>query len=252
MSSWNEHEAISEIVEGVFFVRGPASNWVIVKNETGATVVDTGYPGDRAHLLDSLSATHTALREVRAILVTHAHSDHSGNAEWLRNASGAPVLTSARELPHLRREELHQVNVKTALPYLWRPRVARWAWHAYTAGGMGDVAVMEASEAIVGERLSIPGSPVPLLTPGHTPGHVSYHFPDLGVIAIGDAFVTSHPVATVPGPQMLHPMFHSDLAQARQSLRAFSGIGAEVFLPGHGPAVRMTGEEVAGAVADFR
>ncbi len=53
-------------------------------------MIDPG-PDDPAHVARVLDRTREAGRSVGLILVTHAHRDHSGAAEELSRASGAPV-----------------------------------------------------------------------------------------------------------------------------------------------------------------
>ena len=99
------------------------------------TLVDTGYPGDRAALLASLAEIGSAPEAVRAVLITHAHNDHLGSAEHLRATYGTPVYLHEAEAPHARREFLHQVGVGTVLRNGWRPGVLPWAVHALRSGG---------------------------------------------------------------------------------------------------------------------
>jgi hypothetical protein len=48
---------------------------------------------------------------------------------------------------------------------------------------------------------------------------------------------------------MLHPMFHTDAAQALSETHRLDGTDAAVVLPGHGPALRMP---LADALAALR
>jgi len=66
---------------------------------------------------------------------------------------------------------------------------------------------------------------------------------------VGDSFVSGHPLSRQGGPQMLHPMFHTDAAQALSETHRLDGTDAAVVLPGHGPALRMP---LADALAALR
>ncbi|WP_320780539.1 MBL fold metallo-hydrolase [Streptomyces sp. CRN 30] len=224
------------VADHVYLVSGSDTNWVIVKEGDSATLIDTGYPGDHDRLLASLDAVGVRPAAVTAVLITHAHNDHVGAAERLRSAHGAPVLMHEEEVPHARREFLHQVSVGQVLARAWRPGVLPWAVHALRAGGTAHVPVTEPLPFPAPGPLDLPGGPVPVHTPGHTAGHCAYHLPGSGVLVSGDALVTAHPTARADGPQLLPGMFHTDRARALDSLAAFDHIDADVVLPGHGPA----------------
>ena len=99
------------------------------------------------------------------------------------------------------------------------------------------------------ERLrSLPGSPEAILLPGHTPGNVSLLLPEAGAIAVGDSFVSGHPLSRKTGPQMLHRMYHTDPAAALEATHRLDGINASVVLPGHGPALHMPLAEALAAL----
>ena len=231
------NDSIVEVRRDVYLVSGSSTNWVIVKEGDSATLVDTGYPKDRERLLASLAAVGVAPGAVAAVLITHAHNDHLGAAEYLRRAHGTPILMHRAELPHARREFLHQVSIAQVLANGWRPGVLPWAVHALRAGGTAHVPVIEPQPFPEVDRLDVPGRPVPVLTPGHTDGHCGYHLPDAGILLTGDALVSGHPTSRRRGPQLLPGMFHRDRARALASLAAFEGLDADVLLPGHGPVV---------------
>ncbi|MGW3990157.1 MBL fold metallo-hydrolase [Streptomyces sp. NPDC004830] len=229
---------VQHVAEGTYLVHGSNTNWVILTDGDAATLIDTGYPGDREQVLASLAQVGSAPEAVAAVLITHAHNDHLGSAEHLSTAYGTPVHLHEAEVPHARREFLHQVTVGTVLRNGWRPGVLPWAVHALRSGGTAHVPVT-APRAFPGTgALDVPGRPVPVHTPGHTDGHCAYHVPGTGVLISGDALVTGHPTARIRGPQLLPDMFHRERSRALASLDTLADLDAEVLLPGHGPVHR--------------
>ncbi|NBM19278.1 MBL fold metallo-hydrolase, partial [Streptomyces sp. GC420] len=183
------------VADGVHLVHGSNTNWVILSDGDAATLIDCGYPGDRELVLESLAATGHRPEAVAAILVTHAHNDHIGSAEHFSRAYGTPVLLHEDEVPHARREFLHQVSVGTVLRNAWRPGVLPWAVHAIRSGGTADSRVTGPRAFPTTGPLDLPGRPVPVHTPGHTAGHCGYELPEAGVLVSGDALVSGHPTS---------------------------------------------------------
>ncbi|MEU9368551.1 MBL fold metallo-hydrolase [Streptomyces avermitilis] len=231
------NDGIVQVDSNVYLVAGSNTNWVMVKDGDTATLVDTGYPRDRDRVLRSLAAVGIVPDGVAAVLVTHAHNDHIGSAEYLRRRHGTPVLMHPAEVPHARRDFLHQVSAGQVLANGWRPGVLPWALHAFRSGGTAHVQVGEPLPLPEHGRIDVPGHPVPVFTPGHTDGHCAYHLPDAGILITGDALVTGHPTSRRQGPQLLPAMFHHDRDRAHGSLAALGRLDADVLLPGHGPVL---------------
>ncbi|MGW1627100.1 MBL fold metallo-hydrolase [Streptomyces sp. NPDC002172] len=230
---------VHEVGKGAYLVHGQHTNWVILKDGDAVTLVDTGYPGDRQGLLGSLAEVGSSPEAVAAVLITHAHNDHLGSAEYLRDAHGTPVYLHEAEVPHARREFLQQVSVGEVVKNAWRPGVVPWLVHVLRVGGTEQHPV-KAPEAfpVADGPLDLPGRPVPVHTPGHTDGHTVYHLPEAGLVISGDALVSGHRTSRIQGPQLLPDMFHHERARAVASLDLIGALDGDALLPGHGPLHR--------------
>jgi glyoxylase-like metal-dependent hydrolase (beta-lactamase superfamily II) len=246
---WRPADHVSEPAPGIFFVQGPASNWILVLDQTGFMLIDTGYPSHRPLVLESVRRLGLQPADARAVLITHGHVDHTGSAAYFASTYGTPVLCAPEELAHVQGKEKHQVTFGQVIVHAWRPRVFRWMLHVITSGAL-------AAEPATGARAwdaetlhSLPGRPEAIAVPGHTPGNAAIHVPGAGVIAVGDSFVTGHPLSRKSGPQMLHRMYHWQPAAALDALHRLNGVPASVILPGHGPALHLP---LADALAALR
>lgn len=239
---------ISEPAPGVHFVEGPASNWLIVRDASGFILIDGGYPADRDLVLQSIRGLGLDPADAKAMLITHGHVDHTGCAAYLSRTHGTPILCSPEELAHVRGEEKHQVTIGQVLARAWRPRVFRWLLHVIKAKALQAEPAAQAQSWSEDQLRSLPGNPEAILLPGHTPGNVALLLPGANAIAVGDSFVSGHPISPKPGPQMLHTMYHWDPAGALASARHLQGIQANVILPGHGPALHMSLDQAIAAL----
>ncbi|GMA32346.1 MBL fold metallo-hydrolase [Litorihabitans aurantiacus] len=118
---------------------------------------------DAPHSVEAILQV-VAGRRVRAIVCTHAHDDHVRVAPALAEATGAPILLHPADAP---------------------------VWELTHPDRLPD------GELADGQELTVGGSVVRVLhTPGHAPGAVSLHVPDLGVVLTGDTLFRGGPGAT--------------------------------------------------------
>ncbi|MBT2595970.1 MBL fold metallo-hydrolase [Arthrobacter sp. ISL-72] len=247
-NEWHPGTSVSEQAPGVYFAEGPASNWTVVRDQTGFILIDSGYPSDHPHVIESLRYLGLNPADARAMLITHGHVDHTGSAAHFSASYGTPILCAPEELAHVQGKEKHQVTFGQVIIRAWRPRVFRWMIHVIKAGALAAEPATRARAWDTEMLRSLPGSPEVILLPGHTPGNVSIFLPRAGAIAVGDSFVSGHPVSRKSGPQMLHNMYHTDPAAALAAIHRLDGINASVILPGHGPALRMPLAEALAAL----
>lgn len=138
------------------------NGYILHKDNGSALVVDPG--GDEEILIEHLQKDNLS---VKGILLTHAHFDHIGGVDGLREAYNAPVYIHEAES-----EWLPNPNLNGSILFL----------------GGKTVETREADFLISEEgMLTIDDWEVQVFfTPGHSPGSVSYYFKEEGVIFSGD------------------------------------------------------------------
>ena len=242
--SWPE---VVEAAQDVFLCRGRDVNWVLLREGSDLTLIDTGYPGYVEAVEASIRELGHRPEDVRAILVTHAHVDHVGGLGHFHRSYGPPVFFDPAEVRHARRERLEQATAADVARNLHHRGVLPWTLRIIRAGALQDVAFREAQPFPTDGPLDLPGRPVPVPTSGHTSGHSAYFVPQAGAVATGDALATGHAVSTYDGPQLLPLLFqHGDDLAGLARLAALDG---DVVLPGHGPVHHGS---IAGAVDHAR
>ena len=237
--------ALSAITEHVHFAHTDLVNWTLVTGDDGVMLIDAGFPGQRDDVLDSVRRLGFEAGDITAILLTHAHVDHLGTAIWFAKTHGTPVYCHADEVGHAKREYLQQVSPVDLAKHIWQPRWLRWTAAITAKGGMERAGIPTTRPLTDADVL--PGSPVPIATPGHTGGHCSFVVD--GVLVSGDALVTGHPLLTRPGPQLLPAVFNHDEDGCLASLKTLATVEADVMLPGHGPVWRGPIADAAAAAA---
>ena len=224
-----------QVADGVFAFTGTEVNWVVIRDGTDLTLVDAGWHGDTQAVERSIRSLGGRPQDLRAVLLTHAHADHTGALNHLHDNYGVQVYCAAAEVPNARGEVVESGGPMDVAKLLYRPQVARWALQITRAGALRHVTVPGA-EPFPGETvLDLPGRPVPIATPGHTSGHTSYLLPEVGVVISGDALVTAHPTVHGVGPRLLPAFFSHDQHSAVNALSTLRELDADALVPGHGP-----------------
>ena len=74
------------------------TNSYLIKTNTGYILIDTGYPTNRKDLDKQLADAGCTPRNLKLILITHGHFDHTGNCAFLRQKYGVPIAMHKGDL----------------------------------------------------------------------------------------------------------------------------------------------------------
>jgi glyoxylase-like metal-dependent hydrolase (beta-lactamase superfamily II) len=224
-------------------------NTYLVEESGLVTIIDAGVPGYWGELPGELAAMNRSLEDVRAVVLTHGHSDHIGFAERIRTERGTPV--SVHELDAaLARGEVPN-PAKGFGPVKLGPLIGFMLWTG-RRGGLRIRTLGEVATFGDGATLDVPGAPRVIHVPGHTPGSAALHVPGLDALFVGDAFATKAVTTGATGPRIAP--FTADAGAALASLDRLAGVEASWVLPGHGQpwtdgvasAIRIVRENASG------
>ena len=181
------------------------SSWALRTSE-GIIIIDTNFVwATQPEIIDGLTTLRLDPRDIKYVIISHAHGDHDQGAAELQRRYGAKVVMGAVDWDST----------------LQRPPTA--------AGGVPKRDIAVGSE---GTKITLGDSTVTVVpTPGHTPGTLSYVFP---VLDQGKTVMVAYSGGTLTGA------FGTDgarwdeyITSQKKIAKAAADAGATVLLSNH-------------------
>jgi len=231
--------APTQVAPGVHRLGDHDINFYLIEGPDGLVLIDSGVPAHLEQLRGLLADLGRSMADIRAVLLTHGHLDHTGLAHTLHEA-GAAIWIQQRDAPILhdgpRSVTRHSKSERSMLPYLLRRpstlvfplQLARAG--AFTAPAVQDVRGFDADQVLE----DVPGTPQAVVLSGHTPGSAAYLFADRGLLFTGDALVTADAFSGRVGPTVMSRCLNHDSQAALTALDRLDELTADLLLPGHG------------------
>src|SRR5216683_1815827 len=143
----------ARVFDNLYFVGGKIhSSWALTTRE-GIILIETIYPYNSEELIvGGMKKLGLDPKNIKYVLVSHAHGDHIGGAEMLQTRYGVRVVMGGPD----------------------------WDWVAKYPNRYKTMAPKRDIVATDGMKITLGDTTVTVwLTPGHTPGTISYTFPVL-------------------------------------------------------------------------
>jgi metallo-beta-lactamase class B len=209
--AWNKPVAPFHLIGPVYYVGTAELAIHLVKTKRGLILIDGGLPESVPLIEANIEKLGFKLKDIRVILVQHAHFDHAGGLAQLKKDTGAMLVAGFADKPILARGQI-TFGPSASIPF---PPVK--ADH----------------DAVDGMTLQYGGLEMEAHgTPGHTPGCVSWTLPveengtQHKVLFACSTTVAGNPLVNVPE----YPNIASDY---RHSFAVLKSLKADVLLTEH-------------------
>lgn len=177
-----------EISPGVYSMGHPKAGRVhayLIDSGDGLILVDMLYDSDARVVLQNLQKLGWSARDIKHLVLTHAHFSHIAGLARMKRLSDAAVYAHAWEADIVAgHREAQRVSLIPRRPF------RMYHIQAGAALGMGVHLPCAVDRTVTdGQRIG----PLRVLhTPGHTPGSLCFHWPERKVLITGD-LVVSYP-----------------------------------------------------------
>lgn len=216
---------MTEIAPGIHAIDGlRMGRAYIVERAHDVVLVDTSSAGVADRIAGALTRIGRRPDELSAIVATHYHFDHVGNARELRDRTGAQLCVHEADAPY----------VEAHLP---------WPTATGALAGLFSRFAPEQTPTAI-DRVLHDGDVVGygaglevIHAPGHTPGHIALYSKEHRALFTGDALMN------VLGLQLPPAGSTHDMEAAKRSVRRLLDLDFDIALPGHGHPIRSRANE---------
>lgn len=214
---------MTTITEAADLVPMGQANTILLDTGPDLVLVDAGFPGKAALVLDAIRTLGRSPRDLRHLVSTHGHPDHIGSAAAIVRETGATTYMHAADVSLA--ETGSPFRPMTAPPSLLLKVMHRLVWHP--EGRMEPFRIDR--QFADGETWPVAGGLRVIHTPGHCAGHVS-------LLRQGERLLIAGNVGmNIVG--LGDPVGFDDIEEGRRRQRKLAGLRFDAAVFGHGRVI---------------
>ena len=225
--------AYTQIVEGLWQISLGPVNAFLIDDGHDLTLIDTGLPSSEDKIVAAIAATGKNVTDLKHIIVTHCHPDHSGSVAALKRMSGARVYMHPLDAAMVRKGEA--ARPMTPAPGLLRGLMYRLFIPKKPTPIEPCVIDQEIDD---GSELPIAGGLKAIHIPGQCAGQVALLWPRRRLLFAADACANM--------PTFGYALCYEDLEEVKRSLLKLAALDFDAAVFGHGSPIKT------GAAQKFR
>ncbi|GJL93941.1 MAG: subclass B3 metallo-beta-lactamase BJP-1 [Hyphococcus sp.] len=221
--SWVENTEPFRIIDNIYYVGTKGIGVFLITSNSGHILIDGGMPQNAGAVAGNIKTLGYDIKDVKALLNSHAHFDHSGGLKALKEMSGAVMIASEGDRSAL--EGGFYLGAEDNINYSAPPVSV-------------DRIIKDGESVQIGEAALTAN-----LTPGHTRGCTSW---TMTAIENGKPYdVLFFCSATVAGNSLNPPQYEGIIEDYRETFKKTKDWRPDIFLANHPGFFKMTSKRAA-------
>lgn len=226
---------MTEIIPGIYMADGIRGCHVYAIVDNGVTIVDTGMGGNDKKILDMIKGLGYGPSDVKRIIITHCHMDHTGSLKALKDETKAVVMAGEADSDVIEGKKPMEVP-KMPMPMgLLVPLLMPF---------------FKGKPAPVDQRLK-DGDTIPVLgglkvvgLPGHSPGNIGLYSPSKKLLFSSDTL-------RMKDGEFTRPLNYDNFKdQSLGSIKKMGSLDYEIMLSGHNDPIMAGASKKVAAYAE--
>lgn len=216
--------------------------WVnaFVIEDNGLTLIDTGAKGSTEKIFSAIRNGGKDPYDIKRIILTHAHPDHSGSAEEMKRMLRVPVMA------HREDAQIMRYGIACRKEVCLTPGFKNWLIYelAIKRSGINIEPVVIDEELNDHDLLPLLGGIRVIHTPGHTRGHIALLAENEEVLIAGDLLSNSTGLGL--------SVIYENMAQGISSIMKVTDLDFDKMVFGHGkPLLKDAGSTIRQAFVNY-
>lgn len=213
-----------------------STNYYLEPCDNGFLLIDAGWYGKGEAFKKELNLLGIKPEQIKYILLTHHHHDHSAIVEELKILTSAKLIVHEKQIPYLKRGVTNDENIKQYNWVLWlidkltKPFVK----YKYPPISINNSDIIIDTDTNNNALRSIGVSGKIILTPGHSSDSISVLL-DNGTAYVGDLAMNMSSMKLIGKIPL--PIEAEDFEQVKSSMKRLVDLGCVKFYPSHGDVI---------------